>query len=252
MNGDKGYAYISNDPKVDIGASNEELQLNINTAQTGRTFQDRTHIFKILQRPKVAMGKTIHNILVRGKRGNIVQTFPAVEYDFTPTDLTIKENELAHWQWTGSNSHDNNGGGDGQAGDDGEGTDGTDRNNCVPMTADRGMNFPVLSESELNMFAKAKVVYESASLQKQHEGYNLTVEDVYVQHASSGYYVCGVCDSPHSLKDKEPKMDGQLNKATPSYPGMLLQFAKGIYNYMCTRNNNFSNRSQKATLIVEE
>ena len=39
MNGDKGYAYISNDPKVDIGASNEELQLNINTAQTGRTFQ---------------------------------------------------------------------------------------------------------------------------------------------------------------------------------------------------------------------
>ena len=37
------------------------------------------------------------------------------------------------------------------------------------------------------MFAKAKVVYESASLQKLHEGYsNLTAEDVYVQHASSG------------------------------------------------------------------
>jgi len=258
MNGDKGYAYISNDPKVDIGASNEELQLNINTAQTGRTFQDRSHMFKILPRPQVAIGKTIHNVMVRGKRGNIVQTFPAVEYDFTPTQLNITEGELVQFQWTGSNSHNNGGGGDGQAGDDGEGTGGTDRNNVVSMPADRGMNFPVLSESSLNMFANAEVVHVPESLQKLNpKGYKLTPEDVYIQHASSGHYSCGVCDTDHSLKKKATKEkqnnqdNGTLNQASPSFPGILMAFKKGNFNYLCTRNNNFSNRSQKGTLRVK-
>lgn len=252
LNGDKGYSFISNDPKVDIGASNEELQLNINTAQTGRTFQDRSHVFKILNRPAAALKKTIHNIGVRGKRGNIVQTFPAVEYDFTPTDIIVKQVDLVHYQWTGSNSHNNGGrGSDGQTGDDGEGTGGTDRNNCVPMTEDRGMNFPVLSESALNMFNTATVVHEHESLKKLHPAsYSLNAVDVYVQHASSGHYVCGVCKSEHSLKEKKEKMKGKLNEAPPSYPGLLMHFKKGKYNYMCTRNNNFSNRSQKGTITV--
>ena len=42
-----------------------------------------------------------------------------------------------------------------------------------------------------------------------------------------------------------------LNNAPASFEGLLMKFTrKGKYAYTCTRNNNFTNRSQKGTLIV--
>lgn len=118
---------VRQNPLVDIGAAQTPLRLAINTAQYGRTFQDRSHVFKLKKRPdEIKDTDTIYNLNVRGKRGNIVQVYPAVEYDFIPNRLSLNENELVHIQWTGSNTHNNgNPAGDGQAGDAGEGKGGT-------------------------------------------------------------------------------------------------------------------------------
>ena len=104
-----------------------ELKLALNTAQIARTFQDRTHTFKLVPRSDYGIGddETIENLQVRGKRGNIVQTFPAVEYDFSPQRTIMDKNSLLHIQWAGSNSNPRNNAGQGERG--------TDRSNMVTM-----------------------------------------------------------------------------------------------------------------------
>lgn len=67
---------VQQNPYVDIGADITALRLAINTAQFGRTFQDRSHPFTLLPRPSSAQSQTIYNLNVRGKRGNIVQVTP--------------------------------------------------------------------------------------------------------------------------------------------------------------------------------
>lgn len=101
------YSPIQQNPVVDVGSNMQGLRLAINTAQFGRTFQDRSHVFKLWARDTNNRGlpedKNIYNLNVRGKRGNIVQTYPAVEYDFIPNRMTLNGNkDLLHIQWTGN------------------------------------------------------------------------------------------------------------------------------------------------------
>ena len=109
-----------------------DLQLAINTAQLGRTFQDRSHRYKSTLRDdelRKSCGN-IYSLNVRGKRGNIVQTFPGTEYDFTPNRLHVREFDCVHFQWTGSNTNPNH--------NDGQGKQGTDRSNVALLEYVRG------------------------------------------------------------------------------------------------------------------
>jgi len=248
---------IENNPEVSIGLG-DDLQLALNTAQTGRTFQDRTHVLWINPREAALGEKNIYNLNVRGKRGNIVQTYPAVEYDFVPTNLELKADEdLVHIQWTGSNSHNNQPpGGDGQTGDAGEGRRGTDRSNIVE-TVNRNVNFPrVMEKAPLleNLDIKHCLTMYSGNAQTTCKNPStMSNYDKGVLLGSAGRTPCLVTDGACTKSvNSEQALNPTLDNAPASFPGVVASFKKAaVHYYMCSRNNNFSNRSQKGTITVK-
>jgi len=239
---------VKQNPTVDVGADLQGLKLAINTNQFGRTFQDRSHSFYIRSRPSVApKGTNIYNLNVRGKRGNIVQTYPAVEYDFAPNRVHVKTTDFIHIQWTGSNTHNNGGGGgDGQTGDAGQGTLGTDRSNFVQL---RQLNdsFPIPLDKFDSIFSQSSFYYIDGTPMGANDALGTTAA-LYL--ATSGFF-----NNPKTVPlttDGSDILEPTLNNAYPSLAGGVLfkVNAAGTYNYMSTRNHAFSNRSQKGSIIV--
>ena len=135
---------LSQDPYAQVGPGDLEekgekfLSMAINTNQYGRTFQDRSYVFSIKKRPtenapastkldtpeidydamqaNLNAGGRIFNVNVRGKRGNIVQTFPSVEYDFVPNNLVLGKHDMIRFQWTGSDYNPRRGCNNGEGG----------------------------------------------------------------------------------------------------------------------------------------
>lgn len=211
---------LTQNPTVAVGDVN--LTLALNTAQYGRTFQDRSYMFHIMPRPDgVSANAKIYNLNVRGKRGNIVQTFPATEYDYVPNRLGVTEGEYIHFQWTGCDTN--------PAGNAGEGRTSTDRSNIVQIKS-LDNNIPLASTQgkiDNPLFPDPEVSRRMAYLDQTD------------------------CD-PNTNNQQDVKNCKKLNAApTPYFNGGVIQMNNpGTYFYTSTRNNNFSNRTQKGQITV--
>jgi len=265
---------VTQNPTVDVGVEMQGLRLALNTAQTGRTFQDRSHVMRLLKRPTngnangavagsditnnfnaaaLGLGTKVWNLNVQGKRGNIVQTFPAVEYDFWPKTLNVKVGECIAFQWTGSNTHNNgNPAGDGQAGDAGEGRGGSDRSNIIQLL-DKNSTYPAPLDKAVvtDFFEKSKCyqTYTGNAVSSGNTGgtaqQNLQAKDCQIYLMSAGYFT-GYDDVGNGNE-----LDVLLNNTPASMRGLTVcPQEAGEFDFTCTRNNNFSNRDQKLTITV--
>jgi len=226
---------ILEDPVIPDASNTTELALAVDTSQFGRTFEDRSHTFSIINRPDgVSSSARIYNLNVRGKRGNIVQAYPSTEYDFIPQYLYTRVGDYIHFQWTGCDTN--------PAGNAGEGTDQTDRSNAVQI------EFAWSSKPVTDDWVKKnpkKVLFEDDALRYRmaHLDQDMTVCQTRDQLEAEG--------QNQGQAEQDVRNCGKLNAASQYFNGGLIRMNKtGTFYYMSTRNHNFSNRDQKGTIYV--
>jgi len=207
-------------------------ELALDTTQYGRTFEDRTHVFHIKPRPDgVASTQRIFNLNVRGKRGNIVQAYPSVEYDFVPSYLYARQGDMIHFQWTGCDTN--------PAGNAGEGTAQTDRNNIVQLEC-MGCTHPARDE----WLRENKPLFEDPELRKRMAMLDQT-------DCLSQEELLAKNDNNQNDAEQDVQNCMKLNAASQYFDGGLVRMnLTGDFYYVSTRNNNFTNRGQKGAIHI--
>lgn len=203
------------------------VRLAINTAQYGRTFEDRSYTFNIIQRAPEYNGGRIYNVNVQGKRGNIAQVRNCIEYDFVPDELNISTDDFIHFQFIGSDYN--------PQGNDGEGRAGTDRSNLV-LLDDFKENVP---GTESNSLFLSELLRELAVVGQD------------IDNATECFTFAELSTGNQRNNQQDLRNCALLNRANPYFnlPPKKMN-RTGNATMMSSRNNNFSNRGQKFKLSV--
>jgi hypothetical protein len=262
---------IQQDPLVKVGTGNTEVvQLALNTNQVARTFQDRSYVFYV--KPAVTPGVEVINMNVRGKRGNIVQTYPAVEYDLIPNKLIVTTATTLEMQWVGSDYNPRRGCNDGEGGPSrgdrnvaaglNAGTQGSNQNSrtdrmTLLAVANPQQNYPnivgnamVSGTDELFSAAQAKrFAYADA-----HAHFALLAAQT-----NAATLQCLTANEINNInnenrRENHPRNCAEGNSLLPYFAPETVTFtaAQVGKNFMAysARNNNFSNRDTKLNVMV--
>jgi len=277
--------YVRIRPNAAGGAGAGIVSLALNTNQYARTFQDRTYVFEIRQRPaNLAADVNIVSLSVKGKRGNIVQTYPATEYDFQPSELVINKDDYVHFQWTGSDYNPQRGCNNGEGGPpDTNGNQNlqaqiqaaanngrADRNNIVFM-ASPGYNVPARREPDgtvgIAAGADIDLLVSDMYTDDVNDGVRTPFDNVadawdlaYIKQEAQIAARGEQCLTQQQLeninnqnrRENHPLNCAKLNAAvTPYYDGGAKKMANtGKFSAQSSRNNNFSNRDQTLKICV--
>jgi len=219
----------------DGAGATRTLQMALNTDQTGRTFQDRTGVFHVRAMTEAeeddCTDGTVLNVGVIGKRGNIVQSYPAVEHDFSPAAIEANTDDCIHFQLHMTDRDVNNGD------NNGEGKDGTGRSNFVVQAAGT-RTYPITKFNEQNFFNTPEEMEKWAFLEQEKIG-------------GAGCQNENNIANNNNNNQQDERNCAVLNARGPYYDGgMKAMSTAGSWNFMSTRDNNFSNRSQKGNISV--
>lgn len=239
----------------------------INTNQFGRTFQDRSFVFEIRKRANAvgeeqknlansgtAIGNTIHNLNVRGKRGDIQDVYPSVQYDFVPNELFVLQHDLVHVQWTGTDYNVNRGDGDEAIGGPPYPTDlsvsGADRHNIVQM---RGSNRFARFQSDITMFQLTKEQQFKLQFIDQNLTECLTMAEMLLLNQETVPAGEQRLLNTVGNRNKYYKNCGYLSNARTPYfdAGLVRPGGMGEYHFMSTRNTVFGTHVQTAVVYVQ-